>query len=302
MGAWREIFARNVAAMEMEPFPDVPFTSEAVVDVLPNVVISTVNSSPNRTRRTRQLLEDGSDDLVFTVLLGGDARAEQAGQDIVLREGEAVLWSNGHEGSWHYSQLHFLTLAVPRKVLIPATVDVERSLLRPLRRDNQAMLLLLNYVKCVQTELGEMTPELRAATSAHLHDLISLALGPTRDAAETARARGVMAARMQAIKADILSNLTSHDLSLDRIAARQGVSTRYVRALFAREDTSFTDHVLNLRLDRARRCLEDPRLSGRMVSTIAYECGFGDLSFFNRAFRRRFGATPTDVRKTASVD
>jgi len=106
---------------------------------------------------------------------------------------------------------------------------------------------------------------------------------------------------MQAIKADVLSNLTNRDLSLEWIAGRQGVSPRYVRSLFAREHTSFTDHVLNLRLDRARRCLEDPRLAGQMVSTIAYECGFGDLSYFNQVFRRRFGATPTDVRKAASA-
>jgi AraC-like DNA-binding protein len=39
-----------------------------------------------------------------------------------------------------------------------------------------------------------------------------------------------------------------------------------------------------------------------MVSTIAYECGFGDLSYFNQAFRRRFAATPTDVRKAARLN
>jgi len=302
LDVWREVFGRNVAAMDMEPFEEPPFTSEAVVDVLPNLVISTVYSGPNRTRRTRSLLADGSDDLVFTVLLGGEARADQAGHEIVLREGDAVLWSNGHEGGWQYSRpLHFLTLSVPRKILIPATIDVERSLLRPLFGDSGALQLLLNYVKFLQTELADMTLELRAASSTHLLDLASLTLGATREAAETARGRGVRAARMQAIKADVLSNLTSRDLSLEWIAARQGVSPRYVRSLFAREHTSFTDHVLNLRLDRVRRRLEDPRLSGQMVSTIAYECGFGDLSYFNYAFRRRFGATPTDVRKAAGL-
>jgi AraC-like DNA-binding protein len=303
LDVWRELFGRHVAAMEMEPLEDSPFAGEAVVDVLPNIVISRVHSGPNRTRRTRTLLSDGSDNLVFTVLLGGDARAEQAGHEIALSEGEAVLWSNGHEGGWHYGRtLHFLTLAIPRNVLIPATVDVERSLLRPLRRDNQALQLLLNYVNFLQSELADIPLALRAVSWTHLLDLISLALGPTREAAETARGRGVMAARMQAVKADVLRNLTSRELSLEWIAARQGVSPRYIRALFAGEQTSFTEYVLNLRLDRARRCLENPRLAGQMVSTIAYECGFGDLSYFNQAFRRRFAATPTDVRKAASLN
>lgn len=289
--------------MEMEPLPGEPFASGAVVDVLPDLTISTVHSAPNRTRRTRSLLDDGSDDLVFTVLLEGEARAEQAGQEVVLREGEAVLWSNAHQGAWLYTQrLGFLTLAVPRKILLPATIDADRLLLRPLGRDDEAARLLLSYVRCLQSELGDITPGLRAAASAHLRDLIALALGPTRDAAEIARGRGLMAARMQAIKADILSNLASHDLSLDVIAARHGVSARYVRALFAREQTSFTDYVLNVRLDRARRCLENPQLSQQTISFIAYECGFGDLSYFNQAFRRRFGATPTDIRRAAGID
>lgn len=36
--------------------------------------------------------------------------------------------------------------------------------------------------------------------------------------------------------------------------------------------------------------------SNRSISAIAFDSGFGDLSYFNNTFRRRFGATPTDVR------
>jgi len=32
------------------------------------------------------------------------------------------------------------------------------------------------------------------------------------------------------------------------------------------------------------------------VSDIAFDCGFNDLSHFNRCFRRRFGLTPTAAR------
>jgi AraC-like DNA-binding protein len=34
----------------------------------------------------------------------------------------------------------------------------------------------------------------------------------------------------------------------------------------------------------------------RRISDIAFECGFNDLSYFNRCFRRRFGLTPTAAR------
>ena len=38
-----------------------------------------------------------------------------------------------------------------------------------------------------------------------------------------------------------------------------------------------------------------------MVSSIAYDVGFGDLSYFNRTFRRRFDVTPSQVRAQAVV-
>ena len=48
-----------------------------------------------------------------------------------------------------------------------------------------------------------------------------------------------------------------------------------------------------------RDVLRDPRFAERTITAIAYEAGFGDLSYFNRAFRRRYGETPSDVRAAA---
>jgi AraC-like DNA-binding protein len=45
--------------------------------------------------------------------------------------------------------------------------------------------------------------------------------------------------------------------------------------------------------------LADPRYAGLTISGIAFAVGFGDLSTFNREFRRRFGLTPSDVRRRA---
>jgi len=40
-----------------------------------------------------------------------------------------------------------------------------------------------------------------------------------------------------------------------------------------------------------------PRFDEQDISTVALESGFSDISYFNRCFRRRFGATPTEVRE-----
>jgi AraC-like DNA-binding protein len=57
--------------------------------------------------------------------------------------------------------------------------------------------------------------------------------------------------------------------------------------------------VLGRRLAYAHRLLADPRSAHRRISDIAFEAGFGDLSRFNKAFRRQYGVTPSDVRAMA---
>jgi AraC-like DNA-binding protein len=46
--------------------------------------------------------------------------------------------------------------------------------------------------------------------------------------------------------------------------------------------------------------LTHPRYAGMTVSAIAFAAGFGDLSHFNRDFRRRYGATPSEVRAASA--
>jgi AraC-like DNA-binding protein len=106
----------------------------------------------------------------------------------------------------------------------------------------------------------------------------------------------VRAARLHAIKADVLKSLGDHALTVTGIAARQGVTPRYVQMLFESEETTFSRFLLDQRLALAHRRLRDPRFADRAVSAIAFETGFGDLSHFNRDFRRRYGESPTDVR------
>jgi RhtB (resistance to homoserine/threonine) family protein len=128
-----------------------------------------------------------------------------------------------------------------------------------------------------------------------VHDVIGLALGATREAAEFAAGRGSRAARLRAIKADIAQNLEG-DVTAAALSSRHRISPRYVRKLFEGENISLSKFVLAQRLTRVYRMLADPCYADRTIADIALAAGFGDLSTFNRQFRRRFGLTPSDVR------
>src|SRR5262249_28030791 len=117
--------------------------------------------------------------------------------------------------------------------------------------------------------------------------------------AEAEKARGPAAVRLRAIKADIVENVCSRELTIVSIAERHQVTPRYVRKLFEGEGVTFSEFVLAQRLARARRMLSDVRSDAETIGGIAFACGFGDLSYFNRVFRRQYRATPTAVREAA---
>jgi AraC-like DNA-binding protein len=147
------------------------------------------------------------------------------------------------------------------------------------------------------TQLGpEFDPLAREAVSRHLVDLIALVLGAKGDTAELARGRGLAAAQLMVIKRYVVDQLSEPKLSEREVAARHSVSVRYVQLLFERSGTTFTRFLMEQRLLAAYDRLTNVLTRAASITQIASECGFGDLSTFNRAFRRRFGATPSDKR------
>jgi AraC-like DNA-binding protein len=86
-------------------------------------------------------------------------------------------------------------------------------------------------------------------------------------------------------------------LNAIKVAGLLGVTPRYVHLLLRPTGKSFTRHLLETRLQKAAALLRDPHWHERRIADVAAEAGFSDLSYFSRAFRRRFGATPSQARE-----
>ncbi|HEV2674839.1 MAG TPA: AraC family transcriptional regulator [Aliidongia sp.] len=79
------------------------------------------------------------------------------------------------------------------------------------------------------------------------------------------------------------------------LAARVAMSPYHFLRTF-RAVVGVTPHQFVLG-ERLRRAAVRLRRSGEPVSAIAYDAGFGDLSTFNRRFRRVMGVSPTEYRR-----
>lgn len=92
----------------------------------------------------------------------------------------------------------------------------------------------------------------------------------------------------------VLQNVDNPDFAVDNLASEMAMSrSTLVRKLRALAQESPGEFILGIRLKFAARALAQ---SQQPVSDIALACGFSDSSYFSRAFRRRFGMTPSQYR------
>lgn len=294
---WREVFARQICHVDIEPKPDCPLEADATMFAIPGLGGGWCRSaSPASWKRTSAEVKDGLSDFALLVPLAGAMVRTQLGHDLETRPGAAVGVLHNEPATIRFDSLEHIAVMVPREAISPLVGDLEQASTRLVPNGTGAVRLLTGYVK----ELfkgGILTdPALSKLATTHVYDLVALALGATRDARDIVLNRGVRAARLKAIKTDLARNPA---LTLAAIAARQRVTPRYVQLLFEEDGTTFSEYALRQRLDCAHRLLTDPGHRDWSISAIALEAGFGDLSHFNRAFRRRYGAAPSEVRSEA---
>jgi AraC-like DNA-binding protein len=294
---WREHYGQVMLRVDLEPVKDIAFEARMSSMTLPGLQLMEASSSPAIISRGGEYLADGNDDIMLAINRMGAAIVSSTGRQQSLRPHEAILLSGGEAASFHRTTLgRSLTLRVPRAILESDVTGVDDRLMRPISGDHGALKLLGYYTGWLLDAGASMDSKLLNLSVRHVHDLLTLAIGPTTDFAETARTRGLRAARLKLAKSYIVAHSHRRDISVASVAANLNVTPRYVQRLFEADGTTFSEFLMGQRLTRAHRLLCDPNFSHAAISTIAYDVGFGDLSYFNRCFRRAFGATPSDVR------
>jgi AraC-like DNA-binding protein len=293
---FREALGRSFTRLDLGPYDDRPVRYEATVHGFDGLGVIWGRTNGNIGRRTQPLLTDGNDDFIFGTVLSGCSLPSQFGREFRMDAGAAVLLSCGDVGAKDYPvPTEFLTLRIPRRLLNGMTGKAEDALARPIPANTEALRLLVDYILPTLRNRQLGSPELRRLFAVHIGDLVALAVGATRDGANIAYGRGMRAARLQAAKAFVARHSGRPELSVKSAAEYLGITPRYLQMLFAADGSSFTEFLIERRLDRAHQMLIDPRTIERTISTIAFAAGFNDLSHFNRTFRRRFGSTPSEA-------
>ena len=92
----------------------------------------------------------------------------------------------------------------------------------------------------------------------------------------------------------------ARQISLEELAEACSISTSYVsKYLKQKTGKSFFEYLTGIRLRYAKRSLET---GGEAISRISFDCGFSSLSLFNRSFRKEYGVTPSEYRRSLTPE
>ncbi len=91
-------------------------------------------------------------------------------------------------------------------------------------------------------------------------------------------------------------------ISLNSIAQKLFVTPRELsQVINENEQKNFSEFINHYRIQKAKTFLIDPKYSNEKIATIAYDCGFGNVTSFNLAFKAETEITPTQYRNRFRV-
>ncbi len=236
----------------------------------------------------------------FIYMVEGEAEYNINGRHILLKEGRCAfcggfkLHSMITEGK---GKIHFKALLCNRSYLFAAE-DIcnkyfDRDIRELFRDEIMEERLIIEAVKnvCALMEGRPFGYELKAKKA--LMDIYLTIAEKDLFESDLLPARTPQKNILSAI--EYIHTNFSRKIYIDHLAELTGYSTAYFESFFkAYMGKTPSEYIVLYRLDTAKRLLAETDMS---VTEIAQNCGFANVSYFIRSFRRAYRTTPYGYRK-----
>lgn len=91
------------------------------------------------------------------------------------------------------------------------------------------------------------------------------------------------------------------EVSLEQVAASMYLSPYYISRIFKSETGEPPiEYLIWLRMEKAKELLENE--SAKSVQQVAASVGYEDAYHFSKLFKKRYGVSPSQVKKSRIVD
>jgi AraC-like DNA-binding protein len=287
---WKNIFAAGDQSLSIETNAGA-FHGALTRLSVGELELTSVKSTPLSTRKPPSNERSFTLQLVHT----GHCHLRHAGADFVAESGDMFVVDSRKAYELAFTRpVQGLVLSLPRERFGDLAKELGSLAGRPMNRDGGTATVLSDFIRSAWDQLVERNDADSAEWSQSASDVIwELLTCILQGEPSTARNRADELRRWAAALVD--ARLGDAGFSSSAIAEALDISARYLQRVFAEAGTTPARFLLARRLDAAAERL---RNGGKFssITAIALECGFNDLSYFSRSFRRRFGVSARDYR------
>ncbi|MGM9335679.1 helix-turn-helix domain-containing protein [Streptomyces murinus] len=230
------------------------------------------------------------------VITQGDRSAELAPGDMMLND-PVRPWQLTHD-----EPIRLHVFRVPQGALAVSATDLRRIVSVPIRpRDGGVAALLSPMLRSLASTVRPCPPWLAERLASHTADLLAtLVTERSLDPAGGSALPTAVDPLVIRIRRYVDEHLADPGLSPGSVAAAHFVSVRHVHHLFATQGTTLGRWIQQRRLEECRRELARAGGNPPAVSAVAHRWGFVSAAHFSRAFRRAYGMSPTEWRRSST--
>ena len=238
-------------------------------------------------RRSRDLVKRSRlNEVAFYLLEDGETRFSCEGRDLRVLPGDIVVLEYARPFDVILADFMCFSFVFDRKALPAALQDLHGV---KLTADQPATKLLATHIRALVAAVPNLRPSIANAAAAAFLTAAAATFDAVRSDIVPTHAR----LRDNAIAA-IKRRLADPDLSPDLIASDINVSRSRLYRLFAASG-GVGNLIVRLRLEGSFRDLIQRPRTTRSIGEVAMRHGFKSSAHFSRAFKRRFGRTPSAV-------
>ncbi len=243
-------------------------------------------------RTSRRIGRDQLDHFMLTLHQSGEWRSESRGNVFNGGQGQICVIDLAQPIIAEKTESNLINLVISRDQLDEHSAVLEQMHGQPFT--GPGARLIAEYVTMLSVNLEKMPAHSAQDIALATCSVLTACLKPSPDNLHAARVP-LRAALLRRAKRYIETQLTSSALTADRIADALGVSRRTLYRAFESAG-GIHDYLQVRRLERIRKELVDAD-SDPKISDIAVRYGFLRKDSFSRAFRQRYGITPTEARE-----
>ncbi|EGH71510.1 AraC family transcriptional regulator [Pseudomonas syringae pv. aceris str. M302273] len=253
------------------------------------------SSAPHRywERTSQHVRQHPDEDLLAIYVATGSANMTQAGRLTVLGAGDIALYDAGKPFKHEFYSDSVFSMRIPRTLMFSRFPESE-SLMNVKIAENQPMSLLLGQMleqACAISTSASDNAKARFASS--FLDAMSASLEiQTQQDLGSDRPHCYSTLFGKAVRF-VEQQLDNCEISAEDIAAALHVSQRTLSRAFAKQNTTLMNYLWARRLESSHALLLEGRV--QQVTQAAQQCGFSDLSHYCRAFKKRYGSSPSSL-------